>query len=884
MSQAYNQIEKYRHEGVFSGIYSLIQIFVAMEPDEAVYFANPGPDGVFNKDYCFHWADFNNEPVMQWRAFAASLLNIPMAHQLIGFYTVADESDGILKVMRSYQYYAANAISDKVAKTDWSMKNNRGGYVWHTTGSGKTMTSFKSAQLIANSKDADKVIFLMDRIELGTQSLQEYRNFAEDHEEVQATEDTQVLISKLKSDSPADTLIVTSIQKMKNVTDGEEGGLKGHDLKKITDKRIVMIIDECHRSTFGDMLLSIKHTFPQAVMFGFTGTPIHDENSIGKNTTTTVFGNELHRYSIADGIRDGNVLGFDTYKVLTYKDIDLRRAVALQKAQAATEQDAMDNPAKKDIYYKYMDSSQVPMRRMIAEGEQGIEDEIGRGQYDRDEHRHAVVEDIMENWNRLSHNSKFHALFATSSIAEAIAYYRLFKEVNKDFKVTALFDPNIDNKGNTVYKEDGLVEIIEDYNERYGQRYTMSTHAGFKKDLAARLAHKEPHRYIGREPDKQLQLLIVVDQMLTGFDSKHLNTLYLDKVLEYQNIIQAFSRTNRLFGPEKPFGTIRYYRFPHTMEENIRKAVKLYSGDKPLGLFADELPYNLSMMNKIYEEIELLFERAGVSDFERLPDDKAVCGEFARQLSRFNGFLQAARIQGFTWDQERYAFKSETDTGDVKGETVVMMLDQQKYLTLVQRYKELSDGDGGQTNGEGDLPYDIDAYLTTIDTDTINTDYINSRFEKYLKSLDNKALTQEEKRDILNELHSSFASLSQDDQKYANLFLHDVQNGDANLTPGKTLREYITEYQMHTKSEQVRRAVELLGVDGAMLSNMVALGLSDANLNEFGRFDQLCATADIEKAQAYFEAAEGQPVKGFRVAARLKGLLKKFITDGGMEL
>ena len=884
VSQAYNQIEKYRHEGVFSGIYSLIQIFVAMEPEEAVYFANPGPDGVFNKDYCFHWADFNNEPVRQWRAFAASLLNIPMAHQLIGFYTVADESDGILKVMRSYQYYAANAISDKVAKTDWSMKNNRGGYVWHTTGSGKTMTSFKSAQLIANSKDADKVIFLMDRIELGTQSLQEYRNFAEDHEEVQATEDTQVLISKLKSDSPADTLIVTSIQKMKNVTDGEEGGLKGHDLKKITDKRIVMIIDECHRSTFGDMLLSIKHTFPQAVMFGFTGTPIHDENSIGKNTTTTVFGNELHRYSIADGIRDGNVLGFDTYKVLTYKDIDLRRAVALQKAQAATEQDAMDNPAKKDIYYKYMDSSQVPMRRMVAEGERGIEDEIGRGQYDRDEHRHAVVEDIMENWNRLSHNSKFHALFATSSIAEAIAYYRLFKKVNKDFKVTALFDPNIDNKGNTVYKEDGLVEIIEDYNERYGQRYTMSTHAGFKKDLAARLAHKEPHRYIGREPGKQLQLLIVVDQMLTGFDSKYLNTLYLDKVLEYQNIIQAFSRTNRLFGPEKPFGTIRYYRFPHTMEENIRKAVKLYSGDKPLGLFADELPHNLSMMNKIYEEIELLFERAGVSDFERLPDDKAVCGEFARQLGRFNGFLQAARIQGFTWDQERYAFKSETDTGDVKGETVVMMLDQQKYLTLVQRYKELSDGDGGQTNGEGDLPYDIDAYLTTIDTDTINTDYINSRFEKYLKSLDNKALTQEEKRDILNELHSSFASLSQDDQKYANLFLHDVQNGDANLTPGKTLREYITEYQMHTKSEQVRRAVELLGVDGAMLSNMVALGLSDANLNEFGRFDQLCATADIEKAQAYFEAAEGQPVKGFRVVARLKGLLKKFITDGGMEL
>ena len=164
VSQAYHQIEKYSDEGIFSGIFSLIQVFVATEPDETVYFANPGPDGKFNKDFYFHWADFNNEPIKNWKNIASSLLSIPMAHQLIGFYTVADDSDGVLKVMRSYQYYAANAISDKVSKVDWKNKNLLGGYIWHTTGSGKTMTSFKSAQLIANSKDADKVIFLMDRI------------------------------------------------------------------------------------------------------------------------------------------------------------------------------------------------------------------------------------------------------------------------------------------------------------------------------------------------------------------------------------------------------------------------------------------------------------------------------------------------------------------------------------------------------------------------------------------------------------------------------------------------------------------------------------------------------------------------------------------------
>lgn len=214
VSQAYNQIEKYSHEGIFSGLFSLVQIFVAMEPNEAVYFANPGPDGKFNPDYYFHWADFNNEPINEWDKVASTLLSIPMAHQLIGFYTVADDSDGVLKVMRSYQYFAASAISDKVAKAKWEGNNQLGGYVWHTTGSGKTMTSFKSAQLIASSKDADKVIFLMDRIELGTQSLKEYRGFADENESVQATENTNVLITKLKSSNPADTLIVTSIQKM----------------------------------------------------------------------------------------------------------------------------------------------------------------------------------------------------------------------------------------------------------------------------------------------------------------------------------------------------------------------------------------------------------------------------------------------------------------------------------------------------------------------------------------------------------------------------------------------------------------------------------------------------------------------------------------------
>ena len=398
ISQACNQIEKYAAEGVFTGLFSLVQIFVAMNPEDTVYFANPGPEGKFNPSFYFHWADFNNEPVNDWKVIASTLLSIPMAHQLIGFYTVADDTDGILKVMRSYQIFAANKISDKVARTKWEAGGQRGGFIWHTTGSGKTMTSFKSAQLIASSKDADKVIFLIDRIELGTQSLKEYRGFADQNEEIQATENTHVLIAKLTSPDPADILIVTSIQKMSNIKDDAEGGLNAADLALMQSKRIVFIVDECHRSVFGEnMMPRIKQTFPRAIFFGFSGTPIQDENQKKGSITSTIFGDELHRYSIADGIRDKNVLGFDPYKVLTYKDADLREKVALEKAKADTVQEAIADPKKCKVYYEYMSKSMAGGYTAAGEYVKGIEDYIPNSQYEREQHQNMVVQDIRDN-------------------------------------------------------------------------------------------------------------------------------------------------------------------------------------------------------------------------------------------------------------------------------------------------------------------------------------------------------------------------------------------------------------------------------------------------------------------------------------------------------
>lgn len=896
VSEACNQIQKYSHEGVFSGLFSLVQIFVAMTPDETLYFANPGSWDAFNPDYYFHWADFNNEVINDWKGIASNLISIPMAHQLIGFYTVADDTDGVLKVMRSYQYYAASAISDKVSKTKWGEGNQRGGFIWHTTGSGKTMTSFKSAQLIANSKDADKVVFLTDRIELGNQSYIEYNNFTDDGESVQKTEDTYVLITKLKSSAPADTLIVTSIQKMSNIKN-DENGLNAHDIEEIGKKRIVFIVDECHRSTFGEMLSTIKSTFPNAIFFGFTGTPIFEENQKKMSQTSTIFGGELHRYVLADGIRDKNVLGFDPRMVQTFKENDVRKQVALAEAKANNVEEAFADEKKREVFNKFMND--VPMAGYENDDGKyvkGVEDYLPNSQYIEPEHQNAVVNDICDNWSILSVNKKFHAIFATSSIPEAIEYYGLFKDKMPSLKVTCLFDPHISNedgeykntyKGKPValFKEDGLVKILNDYNDMFGQDFTIPTHASFKKDVSLRLAHKEKYSTITRTPEKMLDLLIVVDQMLTGFDSKWVNTLYMDKILQYENLIQAMSRTNRLFkSNEKPYGVIKYYRRPFTMKAYIDEAVKTYSGDKPTVLFVEKLPYNLKKLNVIFMDISEVFKSSGVSDFTKLPNDHAEKAKFAQLFKDFNHHLDAAKLQGFNWEQDIYTFNDE-ETG--LNETIKLDFGSNDFMALVQRYKELSNGNDDE-NGNGgsdgdDVPFDLVGYITEIDTGRIDAAYMNSRFEKYLKNLHQADITEEQLQASLDELHKSFATLTQDEQKYAEIFLHDVQRGEVVVEDGKTLRDYITEYQYKAKNDQIHSFAVAFGLDEDLLKNMMQLNLTEANIDEFGRFDKLKQSVNKAAAKAFLEKIEGKVIIPPKVNMKVDKILRKFILTGGFD-
>ena len=865
ISQATNQIERYHKAGAFSGIFSLVQVFVAMTPEECRYFANTG--GPLNPAFYFRWADFNNVYMNDWDKVATHFLSIPMAHQFIGDYTIADAKDEQLKVLRSYQYYAVNKIADTVAKTDWTSGNQRGGYIWHTTGSGKTMSSFKSAQLISRRKDADKVIFLLDRIELGKQSLEEYQNFADSKDDVQATENTAILLAKLKSKQDRDRLIVTSIQKMSNIK--AEEGVNEADIEQISGKRLVFIIDEAHRTTFGDMLLTIKHTFPNALFFGFTGTPIEEENAKKSSTTATVFGNELHRYSIADGIRDENVLGFHPFHIRTFKDSDLRRAVALQEAKAADESEVFADDKKKEIYNRFMND--VPMAGKYDENgkyQKGIEDYVPNVQYQTPEHVNAVIDDMLENWQRLSQGKKYHAIFATSSIPEAVNYYRLIKARNSGLKLTALFDPNILNDGQGSDKEAWIAEILADYNAQFGTSFGYAAYAKFKTDLSDRLSHINVYKRI--KPDEQLDLLIVVDQMLTGFDSKWLNTLYLDKILDYANLIQAFSRTNRLCDKtDKPFGLIRYYRKPHTMQRNIERAVKLYSGDRPMGLFVDNLDKVIHNMNACFAEIADIFQRAGVADFATNPDDATACAKFVKLFNQLNDHLQAARLLGFVWEKLSYDVVQEDDSVI----TATLNFDQETYDKLLARYKDLfKEEPGGGGGGSDEVPFDLRSYINEIETDKIDQNYMNARFEKWLK-----AIGSMEEAAALEELHHSFATLSKEDQKFAELFLHDVQSGDIELDPSLALSDYIADYKQKDANDKMEKVIQNLSLDGDLLRAMLARKYTRENL-DLGRLNSLKETVDREKAKVYFNEE-----RMIFLNKRIDEFLREFIVGGAAE-
>ena len=852
--EASNQIIKYANEGVWTGFMSLVQVFWAMTPEDAIYFANAGDPNSFNSSFFFRWGDRDNNIVKDWRELITGIyhiLSIPEAHKLIGYYTVADSAKDVLKVCRSYQYAAIRAIVGRTAKQKWGDHNQLGGFIWCTTGGGKTMTSFKSGQLITDMNLADKVVFVVDRKVLDEQSAAEYNSFQREGESICETSSARDLFNKLESTKSSERLIITSIQKISRIND-DAAKLREAELNVIKAKRLVFIIDEAHRSQFGVMHERVKNTFYNSLFFGFTGTPIFAENmKPGELTTETVFGECLAVYSLATGIRDGNVLGFWPEAVKTYDDKDLKEVVALAECHAKSKDDIVVGSDNWKLYRKL--TEQTPMASELDEyGEikkdkngnsiKGIEDYLPGKQYDNDSHRKRVVESILGNYKTIAfgeYGTLFHGILATESIPEAYEYWKLFKKLAPDIRVTALFDPNINTNSTSVFnKENALADIVADYNATFGTKFDRKTdpkYAAFKKDLTSRLAHKDAYRHIGNNHDQVLDIVIVVDQLLTGFDSQWLNVLYLDKVMDTDNIIQAISRTNRVLNNnEKPWGMVKFYRKPYTMKRNLNEALKLYCQGDYSGVEVGDINENIDTLNATYKRICAIFDHNKIKNFECLPKSDEDRQMFRKEFYILKSTLRAAMLQGFKWNNE-YGAKAD--------------FDEKTYRILTMRYKDLPSnrGGGGATAKPG---YVLNTDLSSMEMDKIDAAYLEAQFKivtmKDISNIEKDA----KKMAAIHEMEANLGVLSEVQQRYARQILKDIKDESLEVVEGKTFLQYIQEYQERAICSSIHAFAANVGIDE---SEMYALYVSaGAHSVDILRLEHLEKTADPEKLKDHY--------------------------------
>lgn len=873
--EASNQIIKYANEGVWNGFMSLVQVFWAITPKDAMFFANAGDPLKFNSSFFFRWGDRDNNIVKDWRELITGeyhVLSIPEAHKLIGYYTVADSAKDVLKVCRSYQYAAIRAIVGRTVKQKWGDHNQLGGFIWCTTGGGKTMTSFKAGQLITDMNLADKVVFVVDRKVLDEQSTSEYNSFQRQGEFVCETTSSRDLFNKLESSKLSERLIVTSIQKISRIND-DMAKLRQAELDIIKAKRIVFIIDEAHRSQFGVMHERVKRTFYNALFFGFTGTPIFAENmKPGELTTETVFGKCLAIYSLATGIRDGNVLGFWPEAVKTYSDEDLKEAVALAECHATCKEDIVVGSDNWKLYRRL--TQQTPMASEFDEHGQikkdkngnylkGIEDYLPGKQYDNDQHRMRVVESILMNYKTIAfgeYGTLFHGILATESIPEAYKYWKLFRTMAPALHVTALFDPNINTNSKSVFnKENALVDIVNNYNDTFGTKFNRKTdpkYLAFKKDLTDRLAHKDAYKHIGNNHDKALDIVIVVDQLLTGFDSQWLNVLYLDKVMDTDNIIQAISRTNRVLNHnEKPWGMVKFYRKPYTMKRNLNEALKLYCQGDYAGVEVGNIEENIDTLNKTYERICEIFAHDNIEHFECLPSSDEDRQMFRKEFFLLKSTLRAAILQGFKWSNE-YGTKVD--------------FDEKTYHILTMRYKDLPSnrGGGGATAKPG---YVLDTDLSTMEMDKIDAAYLEAQF-KIVTMKDIANVEQDAKKAVaIHEIETNLGILSEIQQRYACQILEDIKKGALEVVEGKTFLQYIQEYQEKAIRDNIHTFAENVGIDEHMMFELyVSTGRHEVDVLWLERLE---ATASADRLKAYYN------VSIFKARIKLHQDLKEYIED-----
>ena len=818
---AMQQIVDYKNDpgnGYTHTLLCFMQLFIVSNRTDTLYFANNNNAHFnFNAEERFlpfyRFADEDNRKITHLDEFAEKFLAKCTLSEMISRYMVLVAVEQKMLMMRPYQIYAVKAIVECIHQ------NSGNGYIWHTTGSGKTLTSFKASTLLKDNHEIEKVLFVVDRKDLDKQTREEFNKFQEGC--VEENTNTAALVKRLLSDDYANRVIVTTIQKLGLALDENNkrnpahpnkltGSVRGNykeQLKSLSDKRVIFIFDECHRSQFGDNHKAIKDFFPKAQLFGFTGTPIFKENSTytqiegtqaSYKTTADLFQKQLHAYTITHAIDDDTVLRFH---------VD---------------------------YFK-------PEGENIPQAGEALT-------------KKAVIEAILQKHDAATAGRKFNALLATASINDAIEYYKLFKTMQADkqaqdenfqpLNIACVFSPpadgdsdvrqiqedlpqeKADNQIEPDKKKAALKDILADYNETYGTNHSLAFFDSYYQDVQSRIKNQQyPNREVKRA--QKVDVTIVVDMLLTGFDSKYLNTLYVDKNLKYHGLIQAFSRTNRVLNDSKPYGNILDFR---QQAGAVDEAIGLFSGEmkeraKEIWLVAPA-PVVIDQLKDALKKLDLFMQSQGLENApEAVPNLK---GDAARSLF-INHFKEVQRLKT---QLDQYTDLTEEEQAQI--EQALPAERQQSfrvaYLETAQRLKERQDKSEDKQDAARQLDFEFVLFASAV----IDYDYIMKLLARFDASKPSKqSLTPEQLISIIA-ADAKFMDEREDISQYIRSLKFGGGRSEQEIRAGyeafkkeKTAKELTSMAQKHNLNPAalqtfVDETLQRLIFDGDLLSELFA--------------------------------------------------------------
>jgi type I restriction enzyme R subunit len=821
---AFEQLKGYDGDGLYKGLFAFVQVQFIMSQHSAHYFARPNAFDNYNKTFVFGWRDEKNEDITDAFEFVHQVMGIPALHRLVTVNMIPDASNDNLMVMRSYQIQATREILQRMKEMENSgLIQKEGGYIWHTTGSGKTVTSFKVAQLLASAPRVRNVLFIVDRVDLIDQTLENFKDFAYVHFKNRIKKVNGRGLKRELKHKGASQILLISVQ---GLTKAVKNGLKNDDWN-------VIIMDEAHRSASGESVQLIKTAFKKTTWFGFTGTPnfysdeINDVKTSRDISTHDIFGKRLHTYTIKDAIGDGNVLGFD----VTY----FRPHWVVEHPE--------NNFSEKDY-----------------------EKEV----YQSDVYRKEVVQDILTNWKKTSsgaliagrrEENTFQAMLAVSGKQAVVHYYNIFKEKAPHLNVAMTFSRDESNESGTKEQNQALKKAIKDYTEKFNVPSILDANdpaRAYMLDITKRLARKKPYNQ-DKEEDR-LDLVIVSDQLLTGFDSKYINMIYMDKMLKEGMLIQAMSRTNRTFNlNSKPHGKVRFYRQGDAMQEFVENALRIYTrgGNDTLQEAKEEtdnqLPKDLEnddilakpqsqQIKDLEEAVSRLKELTG-DNFSQIPRGESDLKEFVNLALLTQNSIQRLVQQGYELGSE---IEELDENRELTGKTVRLDISSSEEFGALQA--RLNDAREKLPPNERPDLTEIKIGIELFDHEIIDYDRLVELLNAFI---DNKNETNKEAID------KHIRPMNDESRQEIHEIVDDIESGEITKHfTTESLRETRKKYRTERRELKIRRWAANQDVNGNRIVEAFDLFLPSHSLIDNPKLADIVHEIEKEEDIGFFGASD----------------------------